>query len=167
MPRVPGIDIAGQSIYCDETGGDYYDFLDVDRLNGYQLGIAVGDVSGHGIQAALLMATVRAFLKSRVKQGGSLTDVIADINRLVAEDASETGQFMTLFYAEIEPHGKALHWVRAGHDPALLYSPDGDTFEELKGKGIALGIDGGSKYWHRWSLGDPKRIGRDVRQKSS
>jgi sigma-B regulation protein RsbU (phosphoserine phosphatase) len=146
MPRVPGIDIAGQSIYCDETGGDYYDFLDVDRLNGYQLGIAVGDVSGHGIQAALLMATVRAFLKSRVKQGGSLADVIADINRLVAEDASETGQFMTLFYAEIEPHGKALHWVRAGHDPALLYSPDGDTFEELKGKGIALGIDGGSKY---------------------
>jgi sigma-B regulation protein RsbU (phosphoserine phosphatase) len=146
IPQMPGIDIAGQSIYCDETGGDYYDFLDVKRLNGYQLGVAVGDVSGHGIQAALLMATVRAFLKSRVKQSGSIADVISDINRLVAEDASETGQFMTLFYAEIEPRGKGLRWVRAGHDPALLYSPDGDTFEELKGKGIALGIDGGSEY---------------------
>ena len=146
IPRVSGLDIAGQSIYCDETGGDYYDFLDVSRLNGYQLGIAVGDVSGHGIQAALLMATVRAFLKSRVTQGGSIADVIADINRLVAEDASETGQFMTLFYTEIEPHGKRLRWVRAGHDPALLYSPDGNSFEELKGKGIALGIDGGSEY---------------------
>jgi sigma-B regulation protein RsbU (phosphoserine phosphatase) len=146
VPQVPGIDIAGQSIYCDETGGDYYDFLDVGRRNGYQLGVAVGDVSGHGIQAALLMATVRAFLKSRVKQGGSIAHVIADINRLVADDASETGQFMTLFYAEIEPHGKGLHWVRAGHDPALLYSPEGDNFEELKGKGIALGVDGGSEY---------------------
>jgi sigma-B regulation protein RsbU (phosphoserine phosphatase) len=145
-PQVLGIDIAGHSIYCDETGGDFYDFLDVNRLNGYQIGVAVGDVSGHGIQAALLMATVRAFLKSRVKQDGSIADVIADINRLVADDASETGQFMTLFYAEIEPHKKDLHWVRAGHDPALLYNPDGDTFEELKGRGIALGIDAGSEY---------------------
>jgi sigma-B regulation protein RsbU (phosphoserine phosphatase) len=146
IPRLPGIDIAGQSIYCDETGGDYYDFLEVGRHNGYQLGVAVGDVSGHGIQAALLMATVRAFLKSRVKQSGSIADAISDINRLVAEDASETGQFMTLFYAEIEPHGKGLRWVRAGHDPALLYSPERETFEELKGKGIALGIDSGSDY---------------------
>jgi sigma-B regulation protein RsbU (phosphoserine phosphatase) len=145
-PRLPGVDIAGQSIYCDETGGDYYDYLRVGRLNGDLVGIAVGDVSGHGIQAALLMATVRAFLKSRVKQGGSIADVIADVNRLVAADASETGQFMTLFYAEIEPYGKALHWVRAGHDPALLYQPEGDHFEELKEKGVALGVDGGSEY---------------------
>jgi sigma-B regulation protein RsbU (phosphoserine phosphatase) len=145
-PRLPGVDIAGQSIYCDETGGDYYDYLRVGRLNGDLVGIAVGDVSGHGIQAALLMATVRAFLKSRVKQGGSIADVIADVNRLVVADASETGQFMTLFYAEIEPYGKALHWVRAGHDPALLYQPEGDHFEELKEKGVALGVDGGSEY---------------------
>ena len=148
-PQLAGVDIAGQSIYCDETGGDYYDYLDIGRQDRDRLGIAVGDVSGHGIQAALLMATVRAFLKSRVKQGGDIADAIADVNRLVAEDASETGQFMTLFYAEIESYGKALNWVRAGHDPALLYSPADDKFEELKGKGIALGIDGGSEYHRR------------------
>jgi sigma-B regulation protein RsbU (phosphoserine phosphatase) len=146
VPPLPGMDIAGISIYCDETGGDYYDFLDVGRHNGYQLGVAVGDVSGHGIQAALLMATVRAFLKSRVKQSGSIAEVISDINRLVAVDASDTGQFMTLFYMEIEPHGNGLHWVRAGHDPALLYDPEDESFKELKGKGIALGVDSGSEY---------------------
>ncbi len=146
MPRVKGLDIAGQSIYCDETGGDFYDFLDIGRHNAYQLGVAVGDVSGHGIQAALLMATVRAFLKSRVKQAGSIADVIADINRLVTDDTSETGQFMTLFYAEIDPRERVLRWVRAGHDPALLYSPDTDTIEELMGQGVALGVDGGSEY---------------------
>jgi sigma-B regulation protein RsbU (phosphoserine phosphatase) len=146
MPRVKGLDIAGQSIYCDETGGDFYDFLDIGRHNTYQFGVAVGDVSGHGIQAALLMATVRAFLKSRVKQAGSIADVMADINRLVADDTSETGQFMTLFYAEIDPRERVLRWVRAGHDPALLYSPDTDTIEELMGQGVALGVDGGSEY---------------------
>jgi sigma-B regulation protein RsbU (phosphoserine phosphatase) len=146
MPRVKGLDIAGKSLYCDETGGDFYDFLDIGRHNAYQLGVAVGDVSGHGIQAALLMATVRAFLKSRVRQPGSIADVISDINRLVADDTSETGQFMTLFYAEINPCERMIHWVRAGHDPAMLYNPDTNTIEELMGKGIALGVDGGSEY---------------------
>ena len=146
MPVVKGLDIAGQSVYCDETGGDLYDFLELCCRNSDQIGIAVGDVSGHGISAALLMATVRAFLRSRVTQPGSLSEIINDVNRLVVNNTSETGQFMTLFYAEIEPHGKGLRWVRAGHDPALLYSPDMDNFEELKGKGIALGIDDGSEY---------------------
>jgi sigma-B regulation protein RsbU (phosphoserine phosphatase) len=146
IPRVNGLDVAGRSIYCDETGGDFYDFLEIDRHNTYQFGVAVGDVSGHGIQAALLMATVRAFLKSSVKQAGSIARVMADINRLVADDTSETGQFMTLFYAEIDPRARVLRWVRAGHDPAMLYSPDMDTIEELMGQGIALGVDGGSEY---------------------
>jgi sigma-B regulation protein RsbU (phosphoserine phosphatase) len=146
IPQVNGLDVAGKSIYCDETGGDFYDFLEIDRHNTYQFGVAVGDVSGHGIQAALLMATVRAFLKSSVKQAGSIAHVMADINRLVADDTSETGQFMTLFYAEIDPRERVLRWVRAGHDPAMLYSPDTDTIEELMGQGVALGVDGGSEY---------------------
>jgi sigma-B regulation protein RsbU (phosphoserine phosphatase) len=146
MPRVKGLDIAAQSIYCDETGGDLYDFLELRCRNSYQIGIAVGDVSGHGISAALLMATVRAFLRSRVTQPGSLSEIINDVNRLVADDTSETGQFMTLFYAEIDPSEKSISWIRAGHDPAMLYSPDSDTFVELKGTGMALGIDGGSEY---------------------
>jgi sigma-B regulation protein RsbU (phosphoserine phosphatase) len=146
MPIVKGLDIAARSIYCDETGGDLYDFLEIDDCNADCIGIAVGDVSGHGIPAALLMATVRAFLKSRVTQPGSTAEIISDVNRLVTHDTGETGQFMTLFYAEIDPREQMIHWVRAGHDPAMLYTPDTDTIEELRGKGIALGVDGGSEY---------------------
>jgi len=146
MPQVKGFDIAGKSIYCDETGGDLYDFLEVCCRNSDQIGIAVGDVSGHGISAALLMVTVRAFLRSRVTQPGSLSEIINDVNRLVAHDTRETSQFMTLFYTEIDPSEKSISWIRAGHDPAMLYSPDSDTFVELKGAGMALGVDGGSEY---------------------
>ena len=146
MPSVKGLDIAGQSIYCDETGGDLFDFLELCCRDSDQIGIAVGDVSGHGISAALLMATVRAFLRTRVTQPGSPSEIINDVNRLVAHDTKATSQFVTLFYAEIDPSEKNISWIRAGHDPGLLYSLDSDTFVELMGKGIALGIDGGTEY---------------------
>ena len=137
-----GFDIAGRSIYCDETGGDYYDFLEVCCRDSNHMGLAVGDVSGHGISAALLMASVRASLRCRVTQPGGIAEIITDVNRLVADDTRESGNFMTLFYAEIDPDDRVLRWVRAGHDPALLYDPNTDTIEELRGKGMALGVDG-------------------------
>ena len=147
MPHLNGFDIAARSIYCDETGGDLYDFLEVDNPNTDGLGIAVGDVSGHGIPAALLMATVRAFLKSRVSQPGSPAEIISDVNRLVTHDTDETGQFMTLFYAAIDAGKKELRWVRAGHDPAFLYDPLAGAFTELEGRGMAIGVD--SEYLYR------------------
>jgi len=146
MPQIKGLDIAARSIYCDETGGDLYDFLKTNGDNPDSIGIAVGDVSGHGIPAALLMATVRAFLKSRVTQPGSAAGIISDVNRLVTHDTGDTGQFMTLFYAAIDTARKELRWVRAGHDPAVLYDPDTDSFTELDGRGMALGVDGGYVY---------------------
>jgi sigma-B regulation protein RsbU (phosphoserine phosphatase) len=142
MPRIKGLDIAARSIYCDETGGDLYDFLEIGDCNPECIGIAVGDVSGHGIPAALLMATVRAFLKSRVTQPGSATEIISDVNRLVTHDTGETGQFMTLFYASIDTAKKELRWVRAGHDPAFLYNPAADSFAKLGGQGMAIGVKG-------------------------
>ncbi len=140
IPRIKGLDIAGRSIYCDQTGGDLYDFLEVYGRDSDQIGIAVGDVSGHGISAALLMASVRAFLRSRVTQTGGMAQIIGDVNRLVAHDTEETGQFMTLFYIQINPGEKTLEWVRAGHDPAVFYDPATDKFEELHGEGVALGV---------------------------
>ncbi|MBT8364732.1 MAG: SpoIIE family protein phosphatase [Deltaproteobacteria bacterium] len=146
MPIIKGLDIAARSIYCDETGGDLYDFLEVENRNADCIGIAVGDVSGHGIPAALLMATVRAFLKSRVTQPGSAVEIISDVNRLVTHDTGETGQFMTLFYAAIDTAKKKLRWVRAGHDPGFFYDPVADSFAELGGQGMAIGVDGGYTY---------------------
>jgi len=146
MPQIKGLEIAACSIYCDETGGDLYDFLEVDDRDADRIGIAVGDVSGHGIPAALLMATVRAFLKSRVTQPGSPAEIISDVNRLITHDTGDTGQFMTLFYAVLDTSIKELRWVRAGHDPAIFYDPAKGEFKELNGYGMALGVDGKFEY---------------------
>jgi sigma-B regulation protein RsbU (phosphoserine phosphatase) len=140
-PRVDGLDIAGQCIYCDETGGDYYDFISFSDGDSDRVGIAVGDVAGHGISAALFMTTVRALLRSRISQPGSLSDVMGDVNRLLCRDTSRTGDFMSLFLALVEPRAGRIRWVRAGHAPALIYDRSTDTFEELRGDGAAIGFD--------------------------
>ncbi len=139
-PSVEGMDIAAKSLYCHETGGDFYDFIDVRREKSANTAIAVGDVTGHGLSAALLMATSRAFLRSRLTQPGAIGRVMSDINQLLAKDTVETSQFVTLFYLEIDHDEKSFRWVRAGHDPAILYDPVSEIFLNLEGPGPALGI---------------------------
>jgi sigma-B regulation protein RsbU (phosphoserine phosphatase) len=140
-PESEGFDIVGHSIYCEETGGDYYDFIEFPEKG--LMGVAVGDVAGHGIAPALLMTTVRAFLRSRVlAQPENLADAITEVNRLLCIDTAETGNFMTLFFMLIDSDNGKVRWVRAGHEPAIIYDPSTDSFAELLGKGIALGVDG-------------------------
>jgi sigma-B regulation protein RsbU (phosphoserine phosphatase) len=139
--KVDGFDIAGRSIYCDETGGDYYDFFTFDVTKNKKIGVAIGDVAGHGISSALLMATVRSSLRQRLAMPGSVANIISDVNHQLVQDVEDSGQFMTLFYLNIEPKKMQARWVRAGHDPAIFYDPGADSFEELGGAGIALGVD--------------------------
>ena len=139
-PLVKGLDIAGRNVSCDEIGGDYYDFLWRRESKGGPFSVVVGDISGHGVDSALLMTTARAFLRMRASQPGTISEVITAMNHHLAKDVLETGRFMTLFYLTIDPEQKCIDWVRAGHDPALLYDPLRDEFDELKGKGIALGV---------------------------
>lgn len=146
FPSLPTLDIAGKSIYCDQTGGDYFDFLEFNDPDSKMLGILVGDVSGHGISSALLMTTARAFLRLRSFMQGSIAQVVMDVNRQLSRDVADSGQFMTLFYMVIDPQKNALHWVRAGHDPAIFYDAKTDRFEMLSGKGIALGVDESVSY---------------------
>jgi sigma-B regulation protein RsbU (phosphoserine phosphatase) len=141
-PEISGFDIAGTSIYCDETGGDYYDFIQFLELGDDRLGIAVGDVAGHGIAPALLMTTVRAFLRTRIFiQPEDLAHMVTDVNRLLCIDTSDSGNFMTLFFMLVERGSCEVRWVRAGHEPAIIYDPSTDSFDELLGSGIALGVD--------------------------
>ena len=161
---IEGLDIAGKCIYCDETGGDYFDFLSFNELGHGQIGIAVGDVVGHGIAAALLMTTARALLRCRASQPGSLSQMINDVNRILCLDTSESGSFMTLFFMLIDPLKKELQWVRAGHDPAIVYDSAMDSFNELKGKGTAIGIDDQwsfQDYQSNWESGQIMLIGTD------
>lgn len=138
--KMNGLEIAGKSIYCDETGGDYYDFLTFGRE---KVCVAVGDVSGHGIPSALLMATVRSSLRQRLSLPGSIGTVVSDVNRQLTMDVEGSGQFMTLFYLTIHPEQKRMRWVRAGHEPAILYDAEFDSFQELRGTGIPLGVEEG------------------------
>jgi sigma-B regulation protein RsbU (phosphoserine phosphatase) len=140
-PQIPGLDIAGKSIYCDETGGDYYDFLEFDEKNGGKVSVVVGDVSGHGISSALLMASARAFLRQRISLPGTLGQMISDVNYQLTKDVAEYHNFMTLFYLRIDCEHKTLEWVRAGHDPAIFYKPKTKSFEELNGQDIPLGVE--------------------------
>jgi len=135
------LDIAGKSIYCDETGGDYFDFFQFPELGQGRVGIAVGDVVGHGVPAALLMTTVRAFLRSRMAQPGDLAPKINDVNRLLCLDTYQSCDYMSMFLIVIDTVNKELQWVRAGHDPGLLYDPANTSFKELNGSGTVLGID--------------------------
>lgn len=140
-PRLEGLDIAGTCVYCDQTGGDYYDFLQCSESGKGKIGLAVGDVAGHGISAALLMTTARAMIRTRMLQPGSLAQVADDVNRLLCHDTERTSDFMTLFLAVLDAKAQELSWVRAGHAPALIYDWQSDSFEELKGDGVALGLD--------------------------
>jgi len=145
-PLVKGLDIAATSVYCDETGGDYYDFF---RNEGHAEGevrVVLGDVSGHGVSSALLMATARAFLRQRSGLPGNLSNTVADVNRQLAGDVEESGGFMTLFYLAVDVKNRKLSWVRAGHDPGIFYDPEADSFEELRGSGMALGVQPGAQF---------------------
>ncbi len=140
-PQLEGLDIAGRSLYCDRTGGDYFDFFERDGREGGRLAVVVGDVAGHGISSALLMATARAFVRIRSSLPGSIARVVTDVNAQLSRDVGDSGRFMTLFFLGIDPEKGKVTWVRAGHDPAILYDPVADSFDELKGKGLPLGVD--------------------------
>ena len=140
-PRIEGLDIAGRSDSCDEVGGDYFDYLYGPEYSDESVKVVVGDIAGHGVDAALLMTSARAFIRSRAAQRGSPAQIVSSMNRDLAQDMKDSGHFMTLFFMEIDQRTGAVQWVRAGHEPALIYRPDEDRFEELLGDGIALGVE--------------------------
>ena len=142
-PDIPGLDIAGTSIYCDETGGDYYDYF---KLPSDRLGVVVADASGHGIDAAMHMATVRAFLHFGIRTYQNPAQLLSEVNYYATRDSSETNRFMSMFFLEFNQAAKTLCWVRAGHEPAMLFGPSGSKLQNLSGDGMALGVVGDYNY---------------------
>jgi PAS domain S-box-containing protein len=145
-PSIPGYDVAGRNVSCDEIGGDYFDFFWRRESPRDPFSIVVGDITGHGVDSALLMSSARSFLRMRASQPGTVSEIVAAMNTQLSQDVLDTGRFMTLFYLTVNPQKDEIHWVRAGHDPAILYDPEDDVFEELGGAGIALGIDAAHTY---------------------
>ena len=152
IPSIPGFDIAATTVYCEQTGGDYFDFFPCgEDCKG--VAVVVGDVTGHGVAAALLMTTARAFLRMRAVQPGTIAEVVTSVNQQLTVDTYESGSYMTLFYLAIDQADRVLRWVRAGHDPAIFYNSDTDQFEELVGSGMALGVDKDWQYEANEKLG--------------
>ncbi len=106
-PAIPGLDVAGHSTYCDETGGDYYDYLDLFALPEQAIAVALGDVTGHGVAAAMVMATARGILRSQSSHQGSLSGLLDHMNDLLVDD-SESGRFMTMLLMVIDPNRREM-----------------------------------------------------------
>jgi len=141
-PHIEGFDIFGLTRYSNLAGGDYYDFL-CDEADQGRLCVAIGDVSGHGISSALLMASVRSALRMRSRLAGTVSAIAQDANAVFSEDVEASGNFVTLFLARLDRDARRIRWVRAGHDPALVYDPATDRFTTLKGtgKGLPFGVN--------------------------
>ncbi len=143
-PSLPGLDIAGATFFCDETGGDYFDYLAF-AGDACHTDVIVGDVTGHGISAALFMATGRALMRARACDAPDPGDLLTRVNALLCDDTFESGRFITLFLLRLENGGLSpggrLRWCRAGHDPGIVYDSGKDVFTELMGPGIPLGVE--------------------------
>jgi sigma-B regulation protein RsbU (phosphoserine phosphatase) len=143
-PVIAGFDIAGHSTYCDETGGDYYDFMVVDEPQRGQLLVALGDVMGHGVAAALVMAGTRAVLRDRATSG-TLADLLGRLNRIIAADL-EGKRFMTMHLGIIDVAQGVYRWSSAGHDPPIIYDPATKQCTEPEGGSLPLGVADDTAY---------------------
>jgi serine phosphatase RsbU (regulator of sigma subunit) len=133
---VPGYDMAGAAVPAEETGGDYFDFIE---MSDGCLGIVIGDVSGHGIGTALVMAEARALVRAFVSTCSDVAQILTRVNKLLVQDL-DNGQFVTLFIGRFDPHTRKLTYASAGHDPGFLLAKSGGIIRTLGGTGIPLGL---------------------------
>lgn len=161
-PVFAGLDVAGVSRYCEETGGDYFDYF---LLSQERFATIVADASDHGVGSALYMAMARAFITSHIREAADPAQTMERVNGFLTRDSAETGRFITAFLLEIDTKRRLIQWVRAGHDPAFFYDGATGGFEMLTGKGMAMGVDEHAAYSTRnrpgWSAGSIVLIGTD------
>ena len=147
-PPIAGLDYAGACRPALSVGGDYYDFM---RFSDTELGIAIGDVSGKGIPAALLMATLRAYLQGQtIGRVTDLAGVVENLNRRVYESSS-ANRYATFFYAQYDSSTRLLEYVNAGHNPPLIFGARGGRHgvRRLEGGGPVIGLMPECSYLHQ------------------
>lgn len=132
--KLPGIDLMGAAFPAEETCGDYYDFI---PLPNHQLGVVLGDVSGHGLGPALVMAETRAYLRALSQSIGDVGEILSRLNQFLVSDL-ETGRFVSLFLAILDPNSQSLTYS-AGGQPAYHFSASGNV-TRLDNSGMVLGL---------------------------
>ena len=138
-PKIPGYEISAISIPAIEAGGDYFDFV---KLSGDKLGIAIGDVSGKGVGAAIYMTLTKGILQAHAEEDVSPKNVLGKVNRLLYKTI-EKNTFVSMFYAILDTHKHSILYSRAGHNPGILCSQESGGTELLLSKGMALGLEEG------------------------
>jgi serine phosphatase RsbU (regulator of sigma subunit) len=141
-PSCPGFEFGGASHPAELTGGDYFDYI---PLPDGGVGVAVGDVCGHGFGPSLLMATTRAYLRALALTNARVGDILYMANRALAADVDD-GRFVTLFMAHLDPATRTLVYANAGHPPGYILGHDGSVRAVLGSTGIPLGIMDEAKY---------------------
>lgn len=135
-PEVQGLDIAAICKPAYETGGDYYDFI---TLDDHSTAVAIGDVSGKGIQAAFFMTFTKGILHALCNDYRSTIEVLSKANKLFRLNAKR-GTFISLIFGIIKPGGASFRFSRAGHNPLLYYESKTDTLKEFRPQGLAIGM---------------------------
>lgn len=137
LPRVPGFTLAAACVPARDVGGDFYDAL---RLHDGRLVLFLGDVSGKGVPAALLMGIVRTLLRAEVQRGTTLVQAMRHCNRVLYDDFTNTNMFATLFLGLLDPARCTLSYLNCGHCEPLLWRRATGTVETLVGDALPLGI---------------------------
>lgn len=134
-PKSKGFEIAGANVPCYQVGGDYYDFIDIDPE---RIGITIADVSGKGVSASLLMASLRAALQSEVHSEYDIERMVKKLNDFVHRSSS-TNKFITFFFSELNKKTSELKYINAGHNPPLIMDLKGNV-RRLESSGFCLGM---------------------------
>ncbi|MGH9870561.1 MAG: SpoIIE family protein phosphatase [Candidatus Polarisedimenticolia bacterium] len=140
-PQFTGYDLAGFNDPCREVGGDYFDFVD---RGASRLGFAIGDVSGKGMGAALLMATVRASFRAHLETPCTLASLASSLNNTILQSA-HSNNFVSFFYGELDGPSGRVEFFNAGHNPPIVVRSGGEV-ERLKASGLILGVFPGAKH---------------------
>ena len=140
-PDVPGYDIAGKSLPALNVGGDYYDFI---RLNDHQLAIGLGDVSGKGLAASLVMANLQATIRSEALYGSDPAHCLERANKLLFS-STDARTFVSIFYGILDTSNNSLTYTDAGQGPAVLFS-EGEPPRLLSTRGMALALTDNATY---------------------
>lgn len=135
-PRLEGLEIAAGIKYAQKMGGDYYDFIE---LPGGDIGIAIADVSGKGMAAALLMPPVEVALRLNANNDSKLSETFESLNRVI-NDVTDAARFVTLFYGKIRFPEHEFEYINAGHNPPLRFNRRTKTLEWLEAAGTPLGL---------------------------
>ncbi len=134
--------LAGMNELCEDASGDYYDFIE---LEGGRICVAVGDVSGHGLGSAMVMAEARALLRAFAKTVPTLPGAMTMLNDFLAQDMT-AGKFMSLFVGVLDPATGTLDWASAGHNPPILERAGDGPAAAFDASGPVLGVIAGVEY---------------------